>query len=682
MSAALAPVTPAWRRMINPTGIVPFLLVGIVLLMVVPLPALALDLLLATSIALSISLLLLAIHLERPLDLSIFPTVLLFGTLFRLALNVASTRLILLGGSGGSDAAGDVIEAFGQFLIGGNYVVGATVFVLLVIINFVVITKGAGRVAEVSARFTLDALPGKQMAIDADLASGVLTQEQAAVRRRDLEHESDFFGAMDGASKFVRGDAIAGLLITGINIVVGFVVGVLQNGMDPAEAASTYTVLTVGDGLASQIPALLVSTAAGVVVTRASSGASLPPTLVRQFSRSRQALYATSAVLGVVGLLPGMPALPFFALAGVVAWGARAAKASEQLEAEAEGAAEAAEPTEREQLEAMLPVELLELEVGYDLVSLVDGDGGGELVERIGAIRRNLAGELGLIVPSVHIRDNLRLDPNVYRLNLSGNAMGEGRVKPQRLLAMDPTGNLPPLEGEATKEPAFGLPAVWIRKAHREQAEGLGYTVVDPPTVVATHLTELFRRAAPELLGRSQAQELLDVLARREPKLVDDLIPNVLPLADVVAVLRGLLEESVSIRDLRTILEALSDVGRNVKDPPTLTELVRERLGRHITARFRDADGRVAALLLDPNAEQAVRDGGPSPSTGQRILQSLEGAARGFAGVSTPPAVICAPDVRRAAYAFLGRRVPGLSVLSYREIDRTATIRSLGVVSA
>ncbi|HJL19600.1 MAG TPA: flagellar biosynthesis protein FlhA [Sandaracinaceae bacterium LLY-WYZ-13_1] len=663
--------------------VVPVLLVGIVLLMVVPLPALFLDFMLATSIALSVALLLISIHLEKPLDLSSFPTILLFGTLLRLALNVASTRLILLNGSNGTQAAGEVIRSFGEFIVGGNYVVGGTVFVLLVIINFVVITKGAGRVAEVSARFTLDALPGKQMSIDADLASGVLTQEQAKDRRREVEKESDFFGAMDGASKFVRGDAIAGLLMTGINIVVGFVVGVAQNDLAVADAASTYTILTVGDGLASQIPALLVSTAAGVVVTRASAGAALSPTLVRQLGRSRQALYGTAVVLGLIGLLPGMPMLPFLGLAALVAWAARSSgEVAPEDEAGEEATDESAEPTEREKLERMLPVELLELEVGYDLVGLVDAAQGGELVERIGAIRKNLATELGIIVPSVHIRDNLRLSGGAYRLLLSGNEVGHGEIKPARLLAMDPTGSLPKIEGDEVREPAFGLPALWIRKAHREKAEGLGYTVVDPPTVVATHLTELFRSVAPDLLGRGEAQELLDIFARREPRMVDDLVPNVLTLSDVVSVLKRLLSENVSVRDLRSILEALADHGRHTKDPVMLTERVRERLARHITSRFRDDDGRVAALVLDPNAEQAFRDGGPDATAAQRILASLDGASRAFAGVTTPPAVICAPDVRRAVHEFLSRRVPGLSVLSYREIDGTATIRSLGVVSA
>jgi len=666
------------------SAVVPLLLVGIVLLMVVPLPAFVLDLLLAGSIALSVTLLLIAIHLERPLDLSSFPTILLFGTLMRLALNVASTRLILLDGSSGPQAAGDVIRAFGEFIVGGNYVVGATVFVLLVIINFVVITKGAGRVAEVSARFTLDALPGKQMSIDADLGSGAITQEQAVARRRAVEQESDFFGSMDGASKFVRGDAIAGLLMTGINIVIGFVVGVLQNGMDASEAASTYTILTVGDGLASQIPALLVSTAAGVVVTRAANGASLAPTLVEQLGRSQQALYATAVVLAVVGLLPGMPAIPFFALAALVAWAARSAgkvSASAGDDA-AEPTAPTGEPSERERIEQALGVELLELEVGYDLVSLVDEARGGELVERIGAIRRNFATELGVILPSVHIRDNLGLAPDEYRLMLSGNEVGRGTVRPGRVLAMDPTGSLPPIGGTEVREPAFGLPAHWIAPSKRGEAEGVGYTVVDAPTVVATHLTELLRKVAPDLLGRREVQELLDLFAEREPRLVDELVPNILSLGEVRGVLAGLLAEGVSIRDLRTVLEALADHGKHVKAPSELVELCRARLARHITARFRGGDGRVAALILDPNAERAFRDGGPGPDTANRMLASLDEASRAFAGVTTPPAILCAHDVRRGVRDLLARRVPGLSVLSHREIDDTATIRALGVVSA
>ncbi len=660
---------------------VPLLLVGIVLLMIVPLPPMALDLLLASSIAISVALLLVSINLEKPLDLSAFPTILLFTTLLRLALNVASTRLILLRGAEGTGAAGRVVSAFGEFIVGGNYVVGAAVFILLVIINFVVITKGAGRVAEVSARFTLDALPGKQMSIDADLASGTLTHEQAKNRRKEVEREADFFGAMDGASKFVRGDAIAGLLMTGVNVVVGFIVGVIQHDLTAAEAASTYTVLTVGDGLASQIPALLVSTAAGVVVTRASAGAALGPVLVQQLGKSRSALFATSGVLGVVGMLPGMPAIPFMGLAGALALAARSAKTPEMAAAESQDAeAEATPVSDRDRIKEALPLDRLELEVGFDLVPLVDASKGGDLVSRIGAIRRNLATEMGMILPSVRIRDNLHLDSSAYRLMLAGNEVGGGKVRVGKMLAMDPTGTLPALDGEQVKEPAFGLPATWVPSRLRDRAESFGYTVVDPATVAATHLTEMLRAVAPEVLGRSEAQELIDLVAEDEPRLVDELIPNLLPLGEVIKVLRGLLEEGVSIRDLRSILEALADHARDTKDPKMLVELVRRRMARHITSRFRSDDGSVSAIVLDPAGEAFFREGGGQPSVAQRLLSSLNDAASAFANVNTPPLVLCAADIRPSVSEFFGRRVPGLAVASFAEMDPKTTVRTLAMV--
>jgi flagellar biosynthesis protein FlhA len=664
---------------------VPIILVAIVLMMVVPLPAMLLDLMLATSIALSLALLLISIHIEKPLELSVFPSLLLFITLFRLALNVASTRLILLRGAEGPGAAGAVIHAFGELIIQGNYVVGATVFLLLVIINFIVITKGSGRVAEVSARFTLDALPGRQMSIDADLAAGALTQEQAKARRKEVEQESDFFGAMDGASKFVRGDAIAALIMTALNVTVGFVVGVVQNDMSPGDAAATYTLLTVGDGLVSQVPALLVSTAAGVVVTRVSAGTALAPALIAQLGGRQGALYATAGLLGLIGILPSMPLVPFWLLAGAVAaaarYGAKLPQRDAAAAAAAETAAEAPPQTEREKLEDMLPVELLELEVGFDLVPLVEPSTGGGLVERVAAIRRNLAAELGLIVPSVHIRDSLRLSPSAYRLLVSGNEVGRGEIRVGKFLAMDPTGSLQSLQGERVTEPAFGLPAMWISAADREAAETAGYTVVDAATVAATHLTELLRSVTPELLGRREAQELIDILARREPRLVDELIPGILSLGEVIQVLRQLLRESVPIRDMRAIFECLADAGRETKDGVELTERVRRRLVRAISSRFKDQSGRIAALVLDPRAEEAFRSGGPDAQSAQRVLSSLDSTARSFAGVNTPPALLCAADVRRNVAEFLSRRIPGLAVLSYPEIDPKATVRTLGVVT-
>ncbi len=661
-------------------GLVPLLLVGIVLMMIVPLPAILLDVFIATSVALSITLLLISIYLQRPLDLSAFPTILLFTTLLRLSLNVASTRLILMHGDQGTSAAGQVVRAFGEFIVGGNYLVGATVFILLAIINFVVITKGAGRVAEVSARFTLDGLPGKQMSIDADLASGSVTQEEAKARRANVEQEADFFGAMDGASKFVRGDAIAGLLITGINIVMGFVVGVAQQGMSAAEAASTYTILTVGDGLASQLPALLVSTASGVVVTRAASGQALGSALMQQIGTHSRALTTAAVVLVVMGILPGMPLVPFAAMGGLVFLAARSAQRKAAMPSGADESKTQQEPTEREQLENLLPVDLLELEVGFDLVALVDASKGGELVDRIAALRRNLATELGIIIPSIHIRDNLRLKSNAYRLLLSGNEIGGGELRINRFLAMDPTGTLQEIKGEEVKEPAFGLPARWITSSDREKAEGLGYTVVDPGTVTATHLTELLRSNAHDLIGRTEVQELVDILATREPKLVDELIPNLLPLGEAIKVLRNLLKEGISIRDLRTIFEALADNAGETKDSVELTERVRQRLARTLSSRF-NHEGEVAALLLDPNVEESFRTHGPDAETAKNILGSLDTTAREYSGVATPPLLMCAPDVRRKVSDFLSTRVPGLSVLSYREVDPKLTIRNLGVVN-
>jgi flagellar biosynthesis protein FlhA len=688
MSTAASPGLPKNSMVAT---ILPLVLVGIVLMMVIPLPSMLLDLLLAVSMALSLALLLVSLQVQRVLDLSAFPSILLFITLLRLALNVASTRLILLHGADGTEAAGAIIRAFGEFMIGGNYVVGATVFILLIVINFVVITKGAGRVAEVSARFALDAMPGKQMAIDAELAAGAIDQDVAKARRKEVEQESDFFGAMDGASKFVRGDAIAAVLMTSINIIVGFIVGMVQHELSAGDAAATYTILAVGEGLVSQIPALLVSTAAAVMVTRASLGSELSPVLIKQFSQRKNALQVTAGILAVIGLMPGMPILPFFALAGAIYWGAR----TNLLGAEAAGALAAGgdkkggaaagekkkEPTERERIEEMLPVELVELEVGYDLVSLVDQTQGGELIERVSAIRRNLAAELGIIVPAVHIRDNLRLRPGAYRLLLSGNEIGKGELRVTKLMAMDPTGSAPPLNGEQTTEPAFGLPARWINGSDRELAESYGYTVVDPATVAATHFTEMLRSAAPDLLGRTEAQELVDLFARREPKLVDELIPNLLSLGETIKVLRLLLKEGVSVRDLRSIFEALCDHARETKDTVALSELVRARLARQITSRFVSEEGKVAALVLDPRAEEAFRHGFPDASGTQRLLSSLDSAARGFAGLATPPVLICAADVRRNVSEFLARRVPGLSVLSYREIDGKTTVRTLGVVT-
>jgi flagellar biosynthesis protein FlhA len=558
-----------------------------------------------------------------------------------------------------------------------------------VIINFVVITKGAGRIAEVAARFVLDAMPGKQMAVDAELASGAIDDKEARRRRRGIEQEADFYGAMDGASKFVRGDAVAGLLVTAINVVGGIVIGVAQQGMPLGEAAETFTILSVGDGLVAQIPALLVSTAAGLVTSRAAAQGELGPVLGSQIFRSRRPAAIAGGLLLGLGLLPGMPHLAFLslgALLGVVAWKLGPDGPLAPAE-EAEPAPSTAAQTERTELEALLHVDLLEIQLGYELLPLVDTAAGGELLGRIGAIRRQFAQDMGLVVPAIHVRDNLRLTPSEYRVLLSGNMVGRGELR-RRLLAMNPSGSGFAVPGEPTREPAFGLPALWISQAERDRAEMSGYTVVDPPSVLATHLTELLRGNAHELLGRREAQELCDVLARTNPKVVEELIPHLLPLGEVVKVLRGLLREGVSIRDLRSILEALADYAPLTKDPGELGEAVRERLAKHITARHRSDDGAVYALVLDPEIEATFRQsqrpaaegGGHDARQVPRLLGAFEAALRDLARSKHAPLLVCAPDIRRTVSSFAQRHAGGMAVLAYREIETGTPVRTLGVV--
>jgi flagellar biosynthesis protein FlhA len=673
---------------------IPAGVVGIVLIMILPLPALALDLLLATSICLSLCMLLVAVFLNRPLDFSVFPTALLITTMLRLALNIASTRLILLHGAEGPQAAGQVIQAFGRFVVGGSTIVGVIIFLILALINFIVITKGSGRIAEVAARFTLDSLPGKQMAIDADLAAGLLSEEQARTRRKELEGESDFYGAMDGASKFVRGDAIAGLIITGINIVGGLIIGVLQEGLPVAEAAQTYTLLTVGDGLVSQIPSLLISSAAGIIVTRAAGDMTLGENIGEQLFGNRKPMAMAAGIMALMAFVPGMPTIPFLTLAGVVGYGAyRAGKRKENREQDTVRGADQppASEVEREKITSLLPVDLLELEVGYELVALVDPKQGGDLVDRMAALRRSFAQELGIIVPPVHIRDNLQLGPNKYRILLSGSTIGEGELKPGYYMAMDSGGVTEQIKGAPTREPAFGLPAIWVAARERDRAEMVGYTVVDCTTVVATHLTELIRAHAAELLGRAEAQDLLDTFAASNPRLIEDLIPSILTLGEVVRVLRGLLEEGIGIRDMRTILEALADHGAVTKNTTVLIELVRQKMARAITERFRSPEGRVDALVLDASFENIFRESmvetsagiefAPlSPTDATRIIQGFERASRELVRISTPPVLVTAPDIRRAVLSFVQQRVPGLQVISYREIESGTPVKPLAIV--
>jgi flagellar biosynthesis protein FlhA len=681
--------TQGLTAFISPTDLgLALALVGVLMMMVMPAPPWLLDLALVMSISLSLTILVVALYVQEPLDFSAFPSVLLFATLFRLALNVASTRLILLRGEEGAAAAGRVIEAFGQFVVVGNYAVGLIVFVILVVINFVVITKGATRIAEVAARFTLDAMPGKQMAIDADLNAGLINEAQARQRRHRIQKEGDFYGAMDGASKFVRGDAVAGLIILAVNLLGGFFIGILQKGISMAEAARTYSLLSVGDGLVSQIPALIVSTAAGMVVTRTASGANLGREMGNQLLWHPQALAVVAGILTLFALVPGFPSLPFLLAAatmGGVSYSARQAEEEKALrEEEAKTAAKkpevSAEPTRP------APLDLLELEVGYELIPLVDSEKGG-LVERIRALRRQFLTDKGLLIPQIHIRDNLRLGSKEYTVLVKGVEAGKGELKPGRFLAMNATGveQATPLPGEETQEPAFGLPALWISSADRERAEVMGYTVVDPETVLITHLSELVKRYAPELLTRQDVQKLLDGLAQEHPKVVEELIPHHLTVGGVQKVLQNLLREEVPIRDLLTIVEILADYAPHSKDPDLLTEYVRQALSRTITFSYRTPEGVVPLMAVDPHIEREIHKGieegiTMDPQTVQRIIAGVQRAVETFASRGLLPVLLTSPGVRRHLRQLLSHYLPQIVVLSHNEIAEGVKIQSLGVI--
>ncbi|HEX5100716.1 MAG TPA: flagellar biosynthesis protein FlhA [Polyangiaceae bacterium] len=675
--------------------IVPLAIIFIVLMMVLPIPRVLVDGFLAISLAVSIGVFLIGLFMEGPLEFSSFPAVILIATLLRLSLNVATTRLILLKGHEGHGAAGHVVETFGRFVVEGNVVVGLVVFLILVVINFVVITKGAGRVAEVAARFALDGMPGKQMAIDADLNAGIIGAEIARERRRNVEREADFFGAMDGASKFVKGDAVAGLLITAINLVGGLMIG-LSRGMTLSSAAETFSILSVGDALVSQIPALLISTAAGVVVTRSATGDQIARAFQAQLLGSRRAVTATAGVLTLFALLPGMPAIPFLAIAGGLFWLGRQPPPGATTEAAAkpEAAAQAAaapRPGSPEDIDGALPLDVLALEVGYELVQVVDPELGGTLVDRIGALRKQIAIDLGTVIPPVHIRDNLELLPGVYRILLLGTEVARGTTRAGRLLAMDPTGSAGPLDGEAVKDPAFGTPARWIHPRDRELAEALGATVVDHTTIVATHLGEVARTQAHKILGRAELAHLFEVFSKSTPKLIEDLVPNLLSTTDVLKVLRNLLRENVSIRDLRTVLEGLIELAPATRDTEQLTELCRQRLSRQISAQYTGSDDVLAGLVLDAPVEDMFRrslreiasgtGGALNPEHARILAVSLEAAVARMVKAGRPPCIIASPDVRRYVRAFAERRVPQLAVISFREIEPDIQLRPFETIS-
>ena len=664
--------------------------VGILMVMLVPLPRFFLDLLLSFNITLSIIILLVGMQVRRPLEFSVFPSILLMVTLLRLALNIASTRLILLHGNEGAAAAGEVIRAFGNFVVGGNYTVGLVVFTILVIINFVVITKGAGRVAEVAARFTLDAMPGKQMAIDADLNAGLINDKEARQRRKEIAQEADFYGAMDGSSKFVRGDAVAAVVITLVNILGGLTIGVLQQGMTVAAAAQTYTLLTVGEGLVAQVPALIVSTAAGIVITRAASEVNLGFEITRQVLISPKAIGTASGILLAMGLVPGLPHLAFLALGSLTGWMAF------QLNENQKTAAAVPEP-ESPQVKAeeaatqVVPLDLMEVQVGYGLIGLVDGGQGGALLDRIKGLRRQFAEQMGFVLPPIHIRDNLQLRPNEYAALLKGVELAKSEVMPAHVLAIDPgTAQRGIIHGLPTKEPAFGLPALWVPEQQREQAQMAGYTVVDPGSAIATHLSELIKRHAHELLGRQEVQGLLDQLGKNHPKLVEEVIPNLIPLGTLVRVLSHLLREGVPIRDLRTILETIADHAASTKDADILTEVARQALGRTITKQYLAPDGSLPIIGLDPRLDRTLADQAnaagqgnqwvPDPLVAQKLLSALKQAAERMVGRGHQPVILCSPSLRRHLRKLTDRILHSVPILGLNEVDSVTRLQAMETV--
>ncbi len=667
-------------------------IVAVLAVLLISLPPILLDVAITVNLALSLLILLVSLYLRNPLDLSAFPTVLLLTTLFRLSLNIAATRLILLHGDRGVTAAGGVIEAFGQIVVGGSYAVGIVVFMLFVIVNFVVITRGSGRISEVAARFTLDAWPGKQMSIDADLNAGNIDEAEARRRRERLQREADFYGAMDGASKFVRGDAVAGILITVVNIVGGLAIGMLQFDMSIAEAASTYTLLTIGDGLVSAIPSLLISVGAGVIVTRSGSRDDLAQDLKVQLLNNPVPLGIASGILGVMALVPGLPHLAFGLLSAGL--GAGAYRLVLERRADATRAAAPpppAPPAPERPADLLRPPDPLELQVGFGLIDLVDPAKNGELLQRIRSLRRDLTFRMGFPVPLVHIRDNLQLGAEEYAILVRGVPVGRARLLGDHLLAIAPPGGRLALPGVETRDPTFGLPAYWVRGEHKDQAQIAGCTVVDAPAIVITHLTEILRRCAPELLGRQQVQEMLDAVAGTQPKLVSEVVPEAISLGGVQKVLQNLLKEGVPVRDLPTILEALGDYAPKTKDPELLTELVRERLAAQISAELAP-DGRVGVLVLSPDIERTISGSirrsehgsliDLDPAAIARIVGAVKQATDRVAALHPDPPILCSPAVRPHLRRMVERVVPRCRVITANELAPELSVQSIGTVSA
>jgi len=696
----------AGLSLINPEGLarfkvfarlefgVPLFLLVLLAMMILPIPPFILDVIFTFNISLALVVILASIYVDRPLDFSVFPTVLLIATLLRLALNIASTRVVLLEGHTGTGAAGQVIEAFGEFVVGGNYAVGIVVFAILVIINFVVVTKGAGRISEVSARFTLDAMPGKQMAIDADLNAGLITQEEAQHRRSEVVQEADFYGSMDGASKFVRGDAIAGILILFINIIGGLGIGMMQHDMLFNDAITNYTLLTIGDGLVAQVPSLLLSTAAAIIVTRESNSQNMSSKVYNQLFSNAKTLAVTAGVIGALGMIPGMPNLPFLliaAAAGIAAYYVANKEGSkkELQEIEESELPSAPEPPKELSWDDVVPVDLVGLEVGYRLIPLVDKSQGGQLMTRIKGVRKKLTQELGFLVPAVHIRDNLELNPNAYRITLHGVPIGAADIYPDRDLAINPGQVFGTLQGVVTTDPAFGLEAVWIDPMQRDHAQTLGYTVVDASTVVATHLSQVLQSHSHELLGREETKQLLDNLAKTAPKLVEDLTPNALSMGAIQKVLQNLLEEQVPIRDIRTIAETLAESAAITQDTTMLYAAVREALSRSIVQSIIGMEDEIPVITLDISLEHILQQSiqvsgeggaGLEPGLAEKLLASLQDASQRQEMAGQVAILLVSPIIRQMLAQFTKRSIPNLHVLSFSEIPDNKQIKVVSTV--
>jgi len=684
---------PVWLKFLDSrTTVAPLIIILLLSMMILPLPAIVLDVLFSFNIALSIMVLLIGLQTKKALDFIAFPTVLLMTTMLRLSLNVASTRVVLTEGHTGADAAGKVIEAFAHFLIGGNYTVGIVVFIILTIINFTVVTKGAGRIAEVGARFTLDAMPGKQMAIDADLNAGLIGEDEARRRRAEVSQESEFYGAMDGASKYVRGDAIAGIMVIIINIVGGLIVGIVQHDMAFADAVKNYTLLAIGDGLVAQIPSLIISVAAGVVVSRVANNEDIGGQLITQLFTNSRVIYITAGIIGGMGLIPGMPNMAFLALAAVLGGSAYMIEKNTKAaaaKAVVEEVPEVVNETEEASWDDVVPVDVVGLEVGYRLIPLVDKGQGGDLLKRIKGLRKKFAQEVGFLAPTVHIRDNLELKPSNYRITLKGVEVASGESHYGQFLAIDPGMVTGTLDGPATTDPAFGLPAVWIDANTRDDAQGMGYTVVDAGTVVATHLNHIISMHAAELLGRQEVQQLLDHISKESPKLVEDLVPKLISLAVIQKVLQNLLTEGVHIRDMRTIVETLSEHAAQTQDTSELTALVRVQLGRAIVQQLFPTGNEVTVMTLDNNLErllmQAMTSNNSSgsaiePGMAETLSRQTEAAAMQQEQMGMTPVLLVAAPLRAALAKFLRRAVPLLRVLSHDELPDTKTIRVTSII--